>query len=100
MALAVLKHSLWSFAIPGIWILAAAVALAVGRTQWGISGHPSNGLLVLLTVLLVAPLFGIAGGAYAVFGKNHRSVITKGIAVTLNVVLVGLGVFIWLFWFL
>jgi hypothetical protein len=100
MAPALLKHSLWSFAMPGIWIVVAAATLVVGRTQWGISGHPSNGLLMLLTVLFAAPLFGIVGGAYAVFSKTHQSRLTKGIAVTLNVGLVGLGVFIWLFWFL
>jgi|SRR5687768_14681883 len=100
MARALIKHSLWSFAIPTIWITVAAATLVIGRTQWGTSGHPSNGLLMLLAVLFVSPLFGIAGGAYAVFAKNHRSRITRSIAVALNVGLVGLGVFIWLYWFL
>lgn len=94
-----LKRSLWLFVIPASWVVLFGTAETVEKTPWGASGHPSNGIVMQIVVLLCAPLFGLVGCVYAVLRKGPHSFPTKLIAIVTNLCLIGLGAFFWLRWF-
>ena len=96
-----LKSARWfkSFFATGFWLLLLGIANAVGKTTWGSSGHPSNGFIMVLCIALLAPLFGIGGLVFTLLDKTQNSYPSKQIALAVNIVLVGIGAFFWIWWF-
>ena len=90
---------MWPFAIPGFWLLSLAAAVAVQRTAWGRSGHPSNGLALLFFVMISAPVFGLTGLAATFLGNRSRTRRNKLLAIVANalVTAVGAAALIWIF---
>ena len=88
-----------SFFAPGFWLLLIGIASAAEKTMWGSSGHPSNGLIMLLYIVLGAPLFGIGGFVFTLFDKTQNSYPTKQIALAVNIALIAIGAFFWIWWF-
>jgi len=93
-----LKPKLSPFIIPAFWLGLLGIAAAVEATPWGHSGHPSRGLILVGLVLFGAPLFGIAGGLYTLLDKTQTAPF-KQLALFLNVIVLCLGTWFWLWWF-
>jgi hypothetical protein len=67
------KRGFALFVIPACWLVLVGIAMRIGQTSWGIEGHPSNGLILFLLSIMIAPVFGFAGCIYAVMRKAHYS---------------------------
>ena len=94
-----LKQALLLFAAPICWFALLGIDMLVAKTPWGISGHPSNGLILLIWLLMAAPIFGLAGCTYAyvVMRKAHSSTGVPGAAMLTNMCVLGVGIVFWHF---
>lgn len=92
------KYLYKSFVAPVLWLALLCVATIIEKTAWGSSGHPSHGLIMFILLLQGAPLFGIAGSLYTFLDKSQHTYPVKQIAITLNVILVGIGAWFWITW--
>ncbi len=88
-----------SFIVPGLWLLLFGVVTVIEKTTWGNSGHPSNGLVMFILLMMAAPIFGVGGLLYSALAKSQESHPIKQVANTLNIVLIGAGLWVWLTWF-
>jgi|SRR5215470_4559089 len=96
-----LKQALLLFAMPICWFAILGTVMLVGQTSWGISGHPSNGLILLIFSLMAAPIFGLAGCtfAYVMMRKAHSNRGMPGAAMLTSMCVLGVGIVFWLFLF-
>jgi len=99
MSRTALMQALLLFAAPMCWFAIVGIDLLVAQTPWGISGHPSNGLVLLLFSLMATPVFGLAGCTYAylMMRKAHCSRGTPGAAMLTNMCILAIGIVFWLF---
>ncbi len=87
-------------AIPAVWLALLGLAALLGDTPWGREGHPSNGVILVIEVLLAAPVFGLAGGAYAWFTRKRYSKRIFIAAAVVDAGLVAAGIGFWIvLWF-
>jgi hypothetical protein len=93
-----INSPLWLFVVPGSWISLFCVVLIAGETTWGISGHPSNGLLLFIAAFLFAPIFGVIGLVLIKLSNVNNKYYAKQISVVANSALILIGVGIWLWW--
>lgn len=94
-----LKHPAWLLLPAAAWLLLLVVTEILSDSQWGHGGHPSNGLMLYLTLLLSTPLFGVAGFMLMRFSTTDNRYNIRGIAQLANLTLVAFGFLILLLWF-
>src|SRR5262245_7945805 len=92
-----LKQALLLFAAPASWFALLGLVILIAQTPWGASGgHFPIVAALFIWSLLAAPIFGLAGGTYAIMRKVRYSPrIVTAAMVTSMCVLVG-GIFLWM----
>lgn len=95
----ILKHPFWLFGTPLAWVTLLILIGLLTRTTWGISGDPSNAIVLFIYLVLSAPLFGIIGIVQALLYNNSHRFHVKAISIALNLCLVIGGAGFWLLWF-
>ncbi len=92
-------NPLWLFLAPLIWVALLIVAGLLSQTTWGISGHPSNALIIFIVLILGAPLYGLPGIIYILLNKGTYRFHLKKISIALNLLIVIGGIGCWVWWF-
>ena len=95
----IVRHPLWLFSTALTWVVLYGIVEFLKQTEWGISGDPSNAIVLSIYLILSSPLFGASGIIYALFDKTSHRFHAKAISLVLNFFLVIGGIGFWLWWF-
>ncbi len=97
----VMRNLATIFTIPCAWALLIAVGYyAEEQTEWGRSGHPSSGILIVIFTMIAAPLFAAAGMYIAAHHRQTMSRLVYGASIFVNSCLAIFGVVFWIYMWL
>lgn len=89
------KQYLFYFVAPLFWLSLLMISGLIKQTSWGTSGHPSNGDLVLIFILLSSAIFGLSGLLFVILSKVPAPFSVKLFSTFLNIGLSSISVYIW-----